>query len=126
MDIQIDDNVRDIVDSKDPKIRAKFYELLDQFPILLNKIQENLDINAFDSALLARDVILQEAAALKTFAMQYHKKFGISEQVWEDDEVKALITEAQRMYSIANDLIVNKFQAMNLRIENIGDHEHLD
>lgn len=123
MDIQIDDNVRDIVDSKDTSTRTQFHEILDQFPILLNKIQNNLEINAFDNALMAKDIVLQNAAALKTFAMQYHKKFGIQEKIWEDDEVKALVDEAQRMYSIANDLIVNKFQAMDLEI---GAHKHLD
>lgn len=113
MNYEIDKKVYAFIMSQENQVKYLLLEILDQIPTLLEKIENNLKANAFESAIEAKDVITQYMSAIRSYSMQYHNKFGILDKIWSDEEVKMIINEATRLYGIATDLIVNKFRELN-------------
>lgn len=110
---KIDDKVYNFILYQRKQVKDMFLEILDQIPILLEKIDNNLQINAFESAMDAKDTVANRVLALSTHAMQYHKEFGITDKIWTDGEVKMVMDEGQRLYGIATDLVVSKLRKLS-------------
>lgn len=120
MDFSIDEKVLSFIQSQPKQVRDMFLEILDNIPVLLEKIDRNLQANAFEFAVEAKDIITQYTSAIITYSMQYHKVFGMApEHIWSNDEVKMVIDEAKRLYRLATDLIVDRFDELE------GNEKHV-
>lgn len=119
----IDKKVYNFILSQPEQVKKSFLEILDQIPVLLEKINKNLQANAFETALETKNIITNYISTFQNYAMQYHKVFGIQNKIWSDDEVKMIINEGKRLYGLATDLIVNKLHKLSSH-EYEHEHEH--